>query len=256
MANRGKTKRSVSLAPVRGLTPIGPLPGDGPTLERLAKLPGVEILQKPSGRRVAVLAPGAKSPVDTEGRVRASQSPLDRLAVLGRLDTDRDRNAKLYDAGDRLRLHWYLGGLGAGPGSIDLNRTGGGSGHPAWLTPSTESAAYHRDRFRRARDGMEAGHWQVLFGICCGEDTAEDAGRQAGFGSRDAAAAVALDRLRRGLELLAIAWGILPPRPANDDQVRNPAGRATTQILEGDAFDAIIERLAIYNTAPRHRKAS
>ncbi|TDR94185.1 DUF6456 domain-containing protein [Enterovirga rhinocerotis] len=250
----GKRKAKVSLAPIRGLVPIA-MPGqDGPTPERLAKLPGVTIIQRNSGHKIVARDPAVRSPVGADGIVRVTQSSLDRLAVQGRLDPDVYRNAKLFETGDQLRQHWYLAGLDAGPGSIDLERSGGGSGHPAWMTPSTESAAYHRHRFRAARDGMERGHWQILFGICCGEATLEAAGREAGFANRGAAAAVAIDRLRRGLELLAIAWGILPPKPANDDVV-NPAAQVRARVVEGDEVDRIVDRLVIANAAERVREA-
>jgi hypothetical protein len=255
MARRGKSNKSVSLAPVRGLTPLRLPDQGGPTPERLAKLPGVTIIQRAGGTKIVAMAPGTRSPVGADGVVRVSQSPLDRLEALHRLAPgDSDRNTKLHDAGDRLRQHWYLAGLDGGPGSIDLNRAGGGNGHPAWLTPSSESAAYHRQRFRAARDGMEAGHWQIVFGICCGEATLEAAGRDAGFGNAHAANAVALDRLRRGLELLALAWGILPPRPANDDHLANPAARVATRVVDGDEVGRMIDRMVIANAAERIRK--
>ena len=252
MSKRDKKKR-VSLAPIRGMIPIR-TELDGPTPERLAKLPGVTLYQKPGGKRIAVRSPEMRNPVGADGICRVSQSPLDRLAVLGRLAEDADRSAKLFEAGDRLRQHWYLAGLDGGPGSIDLMRSGGGAGHPAWLTPSSESAAYHRARFRAARDGMEAGHWHVVYGICCGEATLEAAGREAGFGNAAAAAAVALDRLRRGLELLAEAWGIIPPKPANDDQLPSPAARVRTRVVDGDEVGAIVDRMVIANAARRMRE--
>lgn len=36
-------------------------------------------------------------------------------------------------------------------GPVDINRSGGSDGHPAWMTPTSEVAAYHRHRFRAAR---------------------------------------------------------------------------------------------------------
>ena len=97
---------------------------------------------------------------------------------------------------------------------------------------------------------MEAGHWQIVFAICRGEATLESAGREAGFANRGAAAAVAIDRLRRGLDLLAIAWGILPPRPANDD-ILNPAAQVRTRVVEGDEVGRIVDRMVIANAVAR-----
>lgn len=254
MAKKSK-KKPVSLAPIRGLIPIQTGDQDGPTVERLAKLPGVTILNKTTGRRVAAIDPGMPPLRGADGVMRVSQTALERLAAQKRLhEADRDLNQKLFEAGDRLRHHHYLAGLDGGPGSIDLNRSGGGNGHPSWLIPGSESAAYHRQSFRRARESMEPGHWQVVFAICCGDATLESTGRDAGFQNRGAAAAVAIDRLRRGLELLALAWGILPPRPANDDHAANPAARVVTKVVEGDQVGAIIDRMVVANEAAALRE--
>lgn len=252
-----KNKKSISLAKLNTLR----LDQDGPTPERLAKLPGVTIMQNRDGARVAAFGQGERKPVGADGIVRITDAPLDRLAARQRLDEgDAYRNGKLHEAGDRLRQHWYRAGLDGSLGSADLNRAGGGgNGHPAWLTPNQESTAYHRERFRRARDGMEAGHWEVAFGICCDEDTLEGAGRTAGFGNAHAANAVALDRLRRGLEFLAIVWGILPPKPVNDNAAElagdRPVGRAVTTVVRGDDVDAIVERLMLANAEVELQRA-
>ena len=61
------------------------------------------------------------------------------------------------------------------------------------------------------------------------------------------------DAVRRGLELLAIAWGILPPRPANDDIV-NPAAQARTRVVEGDEVGRIVDRMVIANAGAGMRE--
>jgi hypothetical protein len=215
-----KNKKTISLSHVRALAmPEMSLAGENaPTPERLLKLPGVTIASAVGSRElVAVFPTKADKPVGADKVVRINQAPLDRLEARRQLDpADAERNRKLHESGDRLRQHWYRAGL-SGIGSIDLNRSGGGGGSPAWLTPTSEDMAYHRHRFRKARDGMDADHWAAVSRVCCDEQDLAAVGRQAGFGNDAAASAVALDRLRRGLEHLAVLFGILPPRPANSN---------------------------------------
>lgn len=218
MGKRGKTK--INLAKVRGYESV-PLPQNDntPTMERLAQA-GVVLATRVATRKVEMIGSRADSPVGDDGVFRVCDAPLDRYHARGRLDErNPDRGTKLFEAGERLRAHWYYG-TGPGIGSIDLNRAGGGNGDPVWAMPTSESAAYHRQQMRRARQVLDADTWSTVFAIVCAESTLEDAGRQAGFSGGAAAAAVALDRLRRGLAELAVLWGTLPPpRPANDDRL-------------------------------------
>lgn len=216
-------KRKVTLAKVKALAvpEMSLADENAPTPERLLKLPGVSIASSLGSRHlVAVFPTKSDKPVGDDKVIRINQAPLDRLAARVQLDpADVYRNAKLAEAGDRLRQHWYRGGL-SGIGSIDWNRSGGGGGDPAWLIPTSEDMAYHRHRFRRARDGMDRDHWDAVYKLACGEEDLLSVGRAAGFGNHAGASAVALDRLRRGLDHLAILFGILPPRPINDNAVQ------------------------------------
>lgn len=256
-----KRKSNVSLAKVSAQNTMR-LDGDGPTPERLAKLAGVTIMQKPGGARVAVFGPGSKKPVGEDGVVRIAAEALDRLFTQRRLGVrqvpgasgavDDELNGQLYIAGDMLRQHWYRAGLGDAIGSVDLNRTGGGTGHPAWLIPSSEDVAYHRAKFRAARDGMKPAFWAVVFAICCGDATLERAGRDVGIGNLNGATAVALDRLRMGLEALAIQWGVIGPKPGNDNILDYVSHRRL--VVTGDDVDAIIGRMQVANAAATLRR--
>jgi hypothetical protein len=208
-----KKFKKVSLPAVPSLSIT--LKENDPTIERLVQA-GVSVAMTVQGRRTQIIGPKSARPIGADGVFRLTEAPLDRLSARGRLDEKNpDRNERLFEAGHKLRRHWYHGGL-SGIGSVDLNRTGGGgTGSPAWLTPTSESAVDHRGQYRRARESMDAGAWQIVLDVVCGEITLAGAGRLAGYRNEDAANAVALDRLRRGLEALAQLWGHLPPHAAN-----------------------------------------
>ncbi len=145
---------------------------NGPTIERLAKLPGVTIRRRASGHTSVSVAKDAKL-IRDDGVVRINAEQLDRLRSRETLaPTDAYRNEQLYQAGDLLRQHWYRGTLGDSLRSMDLNGAGGGgNGHPAWMTPSCESVAYHRVKFRAVRDQMDRDHFAIVFAVCCGDST-------------------------------------------------------------------------------------
>ena len=219
MAKRSKKK--VSLPKVKALkheAVLVPANENAPTLERLAQA-GHVVATHLGTRRTEIVGSRAESPFGADGVARIAQSPLDRLQARRQLaPEDPGRNRDLFDAGDRFRTHWYRAGL-SGIGSIDLNRAGGGGGDPAWLMPSSEAAAYHREKHRAARAALDPDSFAAVLAVCCGEDDLGMVGRQAGFGNDAGATAVALDRLRRGLAKLAEMYGIIPPRPVNENRL-------------------------------------
>lgn len=225
MAGRGK--KTVSVPQIRAFAHQSlPIPDNdnGPTLERLVQA-GVPLATRIRTRKTEIAGTGADSPFGLgDGIARISQAPLDRLRSRGQLapllppaQPDPDRNGKLFAAGDRFRQHCYRAGL-SGIGSIDLNRSGGGGGDPAWLVPSSEAAAYHRDRVRRAYEAVGGRDlWRVVYGVCFEERDLVELGRSLGHGNDAGAAGAALALLRCGLEALAVLFGILPPQPVNDN---------------------------------------
>ena len=73
----------------------------------------------------------------------------------------------------------------------------------------------NRRSLRLAEAAMHPGDWRVVNAVVCLEADLEGAGRDLGCNNVHAANAVALDRLRRGLGVLAELWGYSPPkRPA------------------------------------------
>lgn len=218
MSGRRKFK-PITLAGKAALkqVPTHTLTDNGPTPERLMQA-GLTVALSLGTRQTQII--GAAAPVGVDGIVRLAQAPLDRLHARGRLDDDGARNAQLYDAGVKLRGHFYLGGL-SGFAANDLNSTGGG--HPSSRTPISETMESNRRSLRLAEAAMHPGDWQVVNAVVCLEADLTEAGYKAGCTNADAANAVALDRLRRGLGALAELWGYSPPKrpapsapPAND----------------------------------------
>lgn len=219
-----RKKKPVSLACREALKkiPAETLPEGGATPERLQQA-GVTIAMTIAGRKLQVIGPGggAWGGVGAGGVIRLNQAPLDRLHARGRLDPDPQTNKLLMEAGDKLRGHYYLAGLSGFPAANDPN--GAGGGHPSSRTPITEIMESNRRRLRLAEAALHPGDWQVVRDVVCLELDLGAVGQSLGFGKDHAANAVALDRLRRGLRLLAEQWGYAaPPRP-NSSQ---PADKA------------------------------
>jgi len=217
VARRKNKPKHVSIAVVRSLAAVPTTTLDGehdPTPERLMQAGVTVALQLGTGR-VQIIGTGLATSATVGGDrvVRLSEAPLDRLFARGRLDpVDADRNRQLHEAGDKLRTHHHYAGL-SGIAANDPNHSGGGSG--AHRTPITETMERHRRALRIAESAMDAGDWRVVVDVICAELTLEAAGRAVGYGNDHGAAAVALDRLRRGLSELATLWGFSPPsRPA------------------------------------------
>lgn len=219
VSGRRKSK-PVSLAGREALkqVPTHTLTENGPTPERLMQA-GVTVAMQLGTRHTQII--GKASPVGIDGVIRLAAAPLDRLHSRGRLDDDGARNTQLFEAGDKLRGHFYLGGL-SGFAANDLNSTGGG--HPSNRTPISETMEKNRRALRLAESSMHPGDWKVVNAVVCLEADLEGAGREVGCNNVHAANAVALDRLRRGLGTLAELWGYSPPKrpaplapkPAND----------------------------------------
>lgn len=220
MARRRKAK-PVSLASIRALAevPTTTLSAETlPTPERLQQAGCTVAMQLGTGR-LQIIGRAQDGLIGADGIVRLAQAPLDRLHNRNRLDADPERNLRLFEAGHTLRRHHFLAGL-SGYAANDLH--GGGGGQPASRTPITETMEKSRRRLRIAQSAMNAGDWHVVYDVVCEETTLEAAGRRVGFGNDEAAVAVALDRLRRGLGELAVLWGYVPPpRPLQPGAAAN-----------------------------------
>lgn len=207
VSGRRKSK-PVSLAGKAALkqVPTHTLSENGPTPERLMQA-GVTVAMQLGTRQTQII--GRDNPIGFDGVIRLTDTPLDRLASRSRLDeADPDRNRQLFEAGDKLRNHFYIGGL-SGFAANDLN--GGGGGHPASRTPISETMESSRRTLRIAESAVRPHEWIVVRAVVCEERTLLEAGREIGYGHEKAAQAVALDRLRSGLADLAELWGFSPP---------------------------------------------
>ena len=204
-----------------------------PSPERLARAGYTVAIQLGTGNIQVVGAP--RPVIGFDGIVRVSQAPLDRLTARSQLDPDSaDRNHLLFLVGDKLRDHHHLAGL-SGFAANDLLGSSGG-GHPSNRTPITETRTCHRRAVGRAESKVDKGDWRVVRDVVLEERILEEVGRAVGFGERHAAAAVALDRLRRGLAVLAELWGYLPPE--RSDQAQNAASNDVEPCTSQGAADA------------------
>ncbi|CAO4174166.1 hypothetical protein CLBKND_02347 [Methylorubrum aminovorans] len=194
--------------------PTHTLTENGPTPERLQRA-GFTVVMQLGTRQTQII--GALSPVGYDGVVRLAQAPLDRLHARGRLDEDGARNTQLFEAGDKLRGHFYLGGL-SGFAANDLNSTGGSD--PSRRVPISKTMEKNRRAIRLAEAAMHPGDWKVVTDIVCLELDLCETGLRIGCRNADAATAVSLDRLRRGLDALAGLWGYSPPNRPKRETLR------------------------------------
>lgn len=146
-----------------------------------------------------------------EDRVqRVFDEPLDALCVRRKLDSrDSKRNAILYEAGHRYRLHHHNAGL-TGVGAMDFSRSGGSDGNVAYSIPVSEFAAHHRSVIRNADAVLGAYLRQWLHAIVIDGRQPFEVGRESTrYTDKETATAIALEVLRAGLTTLAQHWGML-----------------------------------------------
>ncbi|MBX3546884.1 hypothetical protein [Chelatococcus sp.] len=207
MARPGR-KRKLKSKQIRvQYPPMRSIVGVGATPERLLKS-GIETVCDLRSRRIMAVA-GLNAIGKEDGVVRANPSPLNWLASRGMLDADPDRNRILKEAGERYYLHWFQGGL-KGIGAIDYSQLKGGNGDPAYLIPTSERAAYHRQHYRAARERM--GNWlaRIADAVVCEEMTLAEAGEFIGeYASKETRSAIARSILQGALTTLAQHFGML-----------------------------------------------
>lgn len=215
-AGRKKKAAPVTLATVRMLAAhptATPSRDAAPAPERTAEVTFNAVRE--SGGRVRIIGSNATTIIGGEAAVRIAPAPLDALAARQRLDeADPDRNRSLHAAGDRLRHHHYRAGLSGFARAARERLCSGGSG-PSQSGTITETMEASRRAFYQAEAAMHAGDWAVVQAVVIEERSLEATGSALGLGARGSAVPVALDRLRRGLQILAERWGMLLPVPAN-----------------------------------------
>lgn len=146
---------------------------------------------------------------DAMGRCHVEDSPLDRLAARHVLARDPCANRMLHAAGQRYFEHWYLSGMLL-LGAQDVSRPyASGAGGSSCGMPASERAAYHRQQYRAAVQALGAWFLAAVDPIVLAEqDPASVGARISGYSHHGLAVAVALDRLRGGLDLLAVHFRI------------------------------------------------
>lgn len=175
---------AASTRPLRTTSAIAPV---APTAERLRK---PDAAPQRLGRAVRITTP-----------------PIDRMLPRGELDRDAIRARALWTAADRVREHYRRA---AGSGIVALRLDGTPAAAPGPRAPVTEVVERHRRALQDAKDSVNPYDWHAIQLVVLEEHTLEEAGRCIGIGNTAAARAVALDRLRRGLADLVIAWKLLP----------------------------------------------
>jgi hypothetical protein len=170
-----------------------------------------------------VLRAGAgNARIDAQGVQRVLQNPLERLHSRVLLVVtkpgdrpDREMNDTLYAAGERFRRDWYLSGLGP-PSAMNLNGTGGGSGDPSWITPSSERAASHRAMWRQACRVLTGEERRALGGVILDGRTVFDVGAEiTGRRKKLLVLRITMGWLRSGLRALAVNYGLIKATDAD-----------------------------------------
>ena len=181
-----RSKKAVSLGSLR---PVRGRPGlDDATPERLTH-----------ARRAGT------AELDRQG-VRRIGDPFDALLARGLLDRrSPDENARLWQAGDRLRRHWHMTRLD-GLTAFDFTRESVDTSPVPDGTPS-EAALRHRDAIRAAMTAVGPRLWPYLSGIAIdARPMAELRGLVTDTGHARTADALVLERLREALHRLCDLW--------------------------------------------------
>ena len=153
--------------------------------------------------------------VDSEG-VRRLGDPFDALHSRNLLDReDPDANARLWQAGDRLRGHWHLARLDPLT-AFDFRRESVDGGRASPGSPA-EGALKHRDALRAAQAAIGPRLLPYLVGLVIDARTvAELRPLVTDTGHARTADALVIERLREGLHRLCEHWGMdrdVRPRP-------------------------------------------
>ena len=129
-------------------------------------------------------------------------SPLDRMRARNAIDPVE------YSALRKYLHHWYHGGLQSSVGSVDLNRVFASDPLSMSGMAKSEGQAYHRQKYREAREMLGHRPGIVVDNVVCAELTLEAAGYSIGWTNKPQAVAAATEMLRDAGYRLAKLWGI------------------------------------------------
>jgi hypothetical protein len=140
--------------------------------------------------------------------VRRLGDPFDALHTRNLLDReDPGMNARLWQAGDRLRGHWHLARLDPLK-AFDFQRDAVDGGPASPGTPA-ESALKHRDALRAAQAAVGPRLLPYLLGLVIDAHTVADLRPLvADTGHARTADALVIERLREALHRLCDHWGM------------------------------------------------
>jgi hypothetical protein len=156
------------------------------------------------------LAKAAMHWIGTDDKVqRLIAAPLDTLHARRALDPDPQRNAVLFEAGQRYLRHWHGSALSS-LAQRDLLRPYGGQPDQSMAIPPSEAAAHHRSAYRLARERLGPYLAKWLDAIIIEERRPLEVGREATrYADKTTATAIAMEVLRASLTTLADHWGML-----------------------------------------------
>lgn len=170
------------------------LPGSSWLHETTARWRAEAADQAKQAKRAAALPP------------RLVSTTIDLLHNKGRLDPDRTMSGILHSTAQRYYADWFQGGL-VGISAINYDRIGGDHDK----LPMTERQEYHRQQFRRARDFLGDKYSPIVDAVVLDEQPITAVRHMTGYKDKNAASAVATERLNTGLRRLAVNYGMLRP---------------------------------------------
>lgn len=143
--------------------------------------------------------------LDRQG-VRRIGDPFDTLQARGLLDRNApEENARLWQAGDRLRRHWHMSRLD-GLTAFDFTRDSVDTS-PAAGGGASDAALRHRDAVRAAMEAVGGRFWPYLSGILLQSRPLADLRPLVTDTSHARTAdALVLERLREALHRLCELW--------------------------------------------------
>lgn len=177
--------------------------------------PALQSDNAPTPERLAKATGGFRKGAD--GVTRLEDWPLSRLFARQHLSDDGKMNLALFEAGERLQSLHAVAGL-HGIKASDFNSSGGGAPGARGM-PFSHSVAQARDEFQRVCDAIGPFFLPVVLAICVEGRKPEAIGRiVSGYADTKQARAVALDRLKGGLDSAARLFGYVggytgKPRP-------------------------------------------
>jgi hypothetical protein len=130
--------------------------------------------------------------------VLMQDAPIDRLLRAGEITEVQHQAGLAYYA------DWYAAGM-APLGAVDYSRVIVDGSKPELISDHRMSA---QDRFNQSRRALTTYFGIVVDAVVLGEQGVANAGKAIGINNRPQARAVAMDRLREGLGILAVRYGL------------------------------------------------